>query len=151
MSAVPRSRLAVVTCMDARIDVLATFGLKLGDAHVIRNAGAVVSDDVLRSLALSQRLLETRSVRIVAHTSCGLLDLDARAVAEEMTRGTGRHLPFDLGAFSDLDDHVRDQVAAVRGCPWLLHADDVLGQVLDVETGTLRDVIFDPRSGDVTR
>ena len=133
-------RLAIVTCMDARIDPNPALGLAIGDAHVIRNAGATVCDDVLRSLVLSQRLLGTRAVRVVGHTSCGLLDLDEAKVAHEIAREVGQHLPFDLGAFFNIDDHVREQVETVRGCPWLLHVDDVLGHVFDVETGTLRDV-----------
>jgi carbonic anhydrase len=109
-SAAPRQRLAIVTCMDARIDPVETFGLTIGDAHVIRNAGAIVSDDVLRSLLLSQRLLWTRSVRIVAHTSCWLLHLNEEQVVAELRAEAGQHLPFGLGAFSDLDDHVRQHM-----------------------------------------
>jgi carbonic anhydrase len=136
----PRRHVAVVTCMDARIDPGRALGYELGDAHVLRNAGAVVTDDVLRSLVLSQRLLDTRAVVVMAHTDCGLLGLDDDDVARALEEDTGHAPTFAAGGFADLDDHVREQVARVRACPWLLHCDDVTGCVYDVTAGAVRPV-----------
>jgi len=140
MSAIPRQHLAIVTCMDARIDPQRALGLSLGDAHVLRNAGAVASDDVLRSLVLSQRLLETRAVAVMAHTECGLRGVHDDELAGQLERETGQLPPFAFGSFADLDEHVRTQVARVRACPWLTHVDDVRGCVLDIADGTVRSV-----------
>lgn len=139
-SARPNLGVAVVTCMDARIDVHAMLGLRQGDAHVIRNAGGVVTDDMLRSLLVSQRLLETRAVMLIHHTACGLLDVDDDEVADAVERDTGARPHFPLGAFDDLDDAVRRAIAAVQGCAFLPHRDAVRGFVYDVHTGTLREV-----------
>ncbi|GAC1328751.1 MAG: carbonic anhydrase [Candidatus Dormibacteria bacterium] len=140
VSAIPSQHLAVITCMDARIDPFGALGLEPGAAHVLRNAGALVTDDVLRSLVLSQRLLQTRSVTVMAHTDCGLRSLRDAEVAREIEAETGAALPFALGSFSDLEQHVRDQVTRVRSCPWLRHTDDVRGCILDVADGTVREV-----------
>jgi len=126
--------------MDARIDPQRVLGYDLGDAHVLRNAGAVVTDDVLRSLVLSQRLLGTRTVVVMAHTACGLREVHDENLSRELTSLTGVAPPFAFGAFSDLDAHVREQVARVRACPWLPYPDDVRGCVLDVDDGTVRSV-----------
>jgi carbonic anhydrase len=139
-AAVPRRHLAIVTCMDARVDVFRAFDLAEGDAHVIRNAGAVVTDDVLRSLVLSQRLLETRTVWIVGHTDCGLRKVDEQELLRELAWETGRVPPFPIGSFRDLAQHVHVSVAAVRECPWLPHHDDVHGFVYDVDDHTVRDL-----------
>ncbi|HYL53824.1 MAG TPA: carbonic anhydrase [Acidimicrobiia bacterium] len=141
LRAIPRKHLAIITCMDARIDPQRALGLELGDAHVLRNAGAVVSDDMLRSLVLSQRLLETRSVAVMAHTECGLRDVHDDELARQLERETGSAPPFAFGAFHDLDEHVRGEVGRVRACPWLAHVDDVRGYVLDVSDGTVRTVV----------
>jgi carbonic anhydrase len=138
--AVPRQHVAIVTCMDARIDPQHVLGYEFGDAHVLRNAGAVITDDVLRSLVLSQRLLETRAVVVMAHTDCGLRGIHDDALAAELEHETGQAPPFAFGAFHDVDEHVRAQVERVRGCPWLARVDDVRGCVLDVETGAVRPV-----------
>ena len=128
--------------MDARIvDPQGALGFDLGDAHVLRNAGAVVSDDILRSLVLSQRLLETRTVVVMAHTDCGLRKVHDDELARQLTRETGQAPPFAFGAFFDLDEHVRTQVEVVRACPWLPHVDDVRGCVFDVSDGTVRTVV----------
>jgi carbonic anhydrase len=140
-SAIPQRHLAIVTCMDARIDPQHALGLEFGDAHVLRNAGAVVTDDVLRSLVLSQRLLETRAVVILAHTDCGLRKVHDDDLARQLEAETGELPPFAFGAFFDLDEHVRMQVDRVRKCPWLPHGDDVRGQVLDIAQGTVRAVV----------
>jgi carbonic anhydrase len=139
-SAIPRRHLAIVTCMDARIDPQGAFGLTLGDAHVLRNAGAVVTDDVLRSLVLSQRLLQTRAVAVMAHTECGLRELHDAQLAQQLAWETGQAPPFAFESFFDLDEHVRAQVARVRTCPWLPCVDEVSGWVLDVADGTTRAV-----------
>jgi carbonic anhydrase len=140
-SPIPRRHLAIVTCMDARIDPQRVLGLELGDAHVLRNAGAVVSDDMLRSLVLSQRLLETRSVVVMAHTNCGLRDIHDDDLVAELTAETGVAPPFAIGAFFDLEEHVRSQVERVRTCPWLTYVDDVKGCVLDIESEQVETVV----------
>ncbi len=141
LSAIPRRHLAIITCMDARIDPQHALGFELGDAHVLRNAGAVVTDDVLRSLVLSQRLLETRSVVVMAHTDCGLRKVRDDEMARRLAEETGEAPPFAFGAFFDLEEHVHLQVARVRTCPWLHHVDDVRGCVLDIAAGEVRPVV----------
>jgi carbonic anhydrase len=126
--------------MDARVDALAAFDLQPGDAHVLRNAGAVATDDMLRSLVLSQRALGTRSVWIVAHTDCGLRRIKDDELARELAWETGAPPPFAFGAFSDLDEHVRSQCEVVRACRWLPHVDDVRGFVYDVSDRSIRAV-----------
>jgi len=140
-SAIPQRHLAIVTCMDARIDPQHALGFELGDAHVLRNAGAVVSDDVLRSLVLSQRLLETRSVMVMAHTDCGLRRVHDDDLARQLEAETGELPPFAFGAFHDLDEHVRAQVERVRTCPWLPQREFVSGCVLDIADGSVRQVV----------
>jgi carbonic anhydrase len=127
--------------MDARIDPHRALGLELGDAHVLRNAGAIVSDDMLRSLVLSQRLLETRSVAVMAHTECGLRDIHDDELVRQLTEETGTAPPFAFGAFYDLDEHVHGEVQRVRECPWLPYVNDVRGYVLDVSDGSVRTVV----------
>jgi carbonic anhydrase len=141
LSAVPRKHVVIVTCMDSRVDPLAGFGLEHGDAHLLRNAGAVVSDDVLRSLVLSQRLLETRSVWVLAHTDCGLRKVHDDVLAEQLEAETGAAPPFAFGAFFDEADHVREQVERVRTCPWLSFVDDVHGFIYDISDGGVREVV----------
>jgi carbonic anhydrase len=140
LTARPSLRVAVVVCMDARIDVHASLGLKQGDAHVLRNAGGVVSDDVLRSLLISQRLLGTQEVMLVHHTGCGMLELDDEELAAAVERDTGSRPPFALGGFRDLDEDVRRSVRAVAECSNLPHREVVRGFVYDVDTGRLREV-----------
>ncbi len=127
--------------MDARIDPQRALGIEFGDAHVLRNAGAMVSDDVLRSLVLSQRLLETRAVAVMAHTECGLRDVHDDELARQLAWETGQAPPFAFGAFYDVDEHVRQQVERVEACPWLPHVTDVPGFVLDVSDGSVRTVV----------
>jgi carbonic anhydrase len=141
LSARPTLRVAVVACMDARIDVHAALGLQQGDAHVIRNAGGVVGDDVLRSLLISQRLLGTREVMLIHHTGCGLLDFTDDELAAAVERDTGVRPPFALGAISDLDADVRVCIRTIDACAYLPHRDVVRGFVYDVATGQLREVI----------
>lgn len=139
-AAEPARRLVVVTCMDARIDPLRAFGLQLGEAHVLRNAGGVVTEDTLRSLLVSQRLLGTRQVMVVHHSGCGMLSVRDEELADEVAQETGARPPMPLGGMRDLDESVRQSVRRVRDCPYLPHRDAVSGHVLDIESGALRDV-----------
>ena len=138
----PARRIAIVTCMDCRLDVLAALGLEQGDAHVLRNAGGVVTDDVIRSLAISQRRLGTREVMLVHHTDCGLQKLSDDGFREELWRDTGLSPSFAIEAFDDVDTSVRQSILRVRCSPFLLHRDreKVRGFVYDVGTHGLREV-----------
>jgi carbonic anhydrase len=135
----PALRLAIVACMDARLDPHALFGLRPGDAHVIRNAGAIVTDDVIRSLTLSQHVLGTRAVILLAHTGCALEGLDGYALRSRIVSETGHDTPVDFGPFDDLEDHVRAQVDRLAAHPWSM-AVSIQGLIFDVTTGQLRDV-----------
>lgn len=135
----PARALAIVTCMDARLD-LAGMGLSHGDAHILRNAGGVITEDVIRSLAVSQRALGTTRVMIVHHTDCGLLRLDDEEFRDELMRDAGVEPPFALHAFTDAEAHVRASIARVRASPFLPHRDEVRGFVYDVASGTVREV-----------
>src|SRR3954465_7192494 len=120
---VPARRTAIVTCMDARIDPLAALGMHLGDAHVIRNAGALVTDDAIRSLAISQRMLDTRAVVVMGHTDCGLEGLDEEAALAAIAQEAGTAPSWRLGAFASVDDQVRASVARLRESPFVPHRD----------------------------
>jgi carbonic anhydrase len=135
----PARRMAIVTCMDARVDIYRALGLRPGDAHVIRNAGGIVTDDVLRSLLLSQQLLGTEEIVVVQHTLCGLLGLRDDELAAQIEAETGERPPFALGGFEDLDASVRASIARLEGSALLQRRDRVRGFVLDVETGRLRE------------
>jgi carbonic anhydrase len=126
--------------MDARIDVLPALGLALGDAHVLRNAGGLVTDDVLRSLAISQRALGTTAVALIHHTRCGMLGFDDAAFRAKLATSAGTPPGWDVPGFEDVHDAVRRATAAVRGCPWLEYREDVRGFVFDVDSGLLHDV-----------
>jgi carbonic anhydrase len=143
MDARPVQKVAVVACMDARLDVHAALGLRLGDCHVIRNAGGVVTDDTIRSLTVSQRALGTRSIALIHHTGCGLLSLteDFRV---ELEREVGIRPTWALESFTDLDQDVRQSMARVGASPFLPHRDDIRGFVFDVRTGLLREVAPHP-------
>ena len=137
----PARRVAVVACMDARLDLFSILGLKPGDAHLIRNAGGVATDDVIRSLAISQRKLETREVVLVHHTNCGLLMFTEDEFRAELQADTGLKPTWAAEAFTDLDADVRNSMQRIRTSPFIPHRDQVRGFVYDVETGTLREVI----------
>ncbi len=137
----PARRVTVITCMDARIDPVALLGLQLGEAHVLRNAGGVVTDDVIRSLAISQRALGTNEVMVVQHTSCGMKGLDEAALGRELEEAAGEAPPFALGGFEDLDQSVRDGVDRIYRSPFVANRNDVRGFVYDVTTGRLREVV----------
>ncbi len=136
----PRKHIAVVACMDARLDVYAMLGLQLGDAHVIRNAGGVATDDVIRSLVISQRLLGTREVVLVHHTDCGMLTFTDDELKRQIERETGIRPPFALEAFPDVEADVQQSIARIQASPFIPHKDAVRGFVYHVESGRLREV-----------
>ncbi|HEX3337485.1 MAG TPA: carbonic anhydrase [Jatrophihabitans sp.] len=136
----PKLRLAVITCMDSRLDLFGALGLDVGDAHLIRNAGGVPTDDVLRSLALSQRALGTREVVVIHHTECGMDGFDDAAFRMELAEKTGQEPTWDVQGFTDLYEDTRRSVEIVRTCPWIPHRDDVRGFVFDVATAVLTEV-----------
>lgn len=139
MDARPVQQVAVVACMDARLDLFAALGLELGDAHIIRNAGGVVTDDTIRSLTISQRALGTSSVVLIHHTGCGLLGL-TEDFRRELEAEVGQRPQWAVEAFVDLDSDVRQSMQRVRTSPFLPHRDDVRGFVFEVATGLLREV-----------
>lgn len=138
---VPRLPVAVLTCMDARLDPHRMLGLQEGDAHVIRNAGGVANDDAIRSLVVSQRKLGTREVVVILHTDCGMRTFLEDAFAEELEAETGVRPPWRTTAFhADIDADVRRAVARIRNSPFLPHVDAVRGFVYETTTGRLREV-----------
>lgn len=136
----PRRGLAILTCMDSRIDPLALLGLALGEAHVIRNAGGIVDQGAVRSLVISQRKLATREVLVLQHTGCGVLGLDDEAFAREIEADAGVRPAWGGGGFADLDESVRRSVEALRAEPALPRRDAIRGAVLDLATGEVREV-----------
>ncbi|WP_078998449.1 beta-class carbonic anhydrase [Streptomyces sp. WM4235] len=143
MDARPVLQVAVVACMDARLDLHAALGLKLGDCHTIRNAGGVVTDDTIRSLTISQRALGTRAVILIHHTGCGLESL-TEDFRHELEDEVGQRPAWAVEAFRDVDQDVRQSMQRVRTNPFLPFRDDVRGFVFDVHTGLLREI--DPAS-----
>jgi carbonic anhydrase len=142
-SALPRAparKLAVLACMDARIDPNKLLGLNDGDAHVIRNAGGVVSDDAVRSLAISQNLLGTEEIVLIHHTDCGLLNVTDDEVAAKLEAETGQKPDWPIHAFDDLEQNVRTSIAKLEQSPFVPHTDRITGYVYEVETGRLREV-----------
>ena len=139
----PRRRLAIVTCMDSRLDVFAALGLHHGEAHILRNAGGVITDDVIRSLAVSQRRLLTREVMLIHHTDCGMQKLTDDGFRAELQEASGVAPAFAIESFSDLDGDVRQSLRRVRRSPFLLHTDCIRGFVYDVDTHGLREVHVD--------
>jgi carbonic anhydrase len=136
----PGKGLAVVACMDARLNVYALLGLEEGQAHVIRNAGGVVTDDVIRSLAISQHLLGTREVLLVHHTDCGMLTFTDDEVKADLEAATGLRPHFALEAFGDLERDIRQSIARIKHSPFVAHKDSIRGFVYDVHTGALQEV-----------
>ena len=136
----PAKQVAVVACMDARLNVYAILGLAEGEAHVIRNAGGVVTDDEIRSLAISQRLLGTREVILIHHTDCGMLIFTDDGFKASIQEETGIKPEWAAEAFSDLDEDVRQSIARIKVSPFVPHTDQVRGFVFDVATGRLREV-----------
>jgi carbonic anhydrase len=136
----PARKMAVVACMDARINVYGALGLQEGDAHVIRNAGGVVSDDVIRSLAISQRLLGTEEIVLIHHTDCGMLTFTDDEFKAAIEKETGIRPEWAAEAFSDLDGDVRQSIARIKASPFIPSKDAVRGFVYEVESGRLREV-----------
>src|SRR2546430_5912202 len=137
----PRMKLAVLTCMDARIDAAALLGLRPGDAHVIRNAGGRASGDALRSLAISQAILGTREVMLLHHTDCALGRFTESDLAERITAATGHPFTEELGCFTDPIDAVLEDVDRLRGYTGLVHRDKVRGFMYDLAANALREVL----------
>jgi carbonic anhydrase len=136
----PAKGVAVVACMDARLNVYGILGLAEGDGHVIRNAGGVVTDDVIRSLAISQRLLGTHEIILIHHTDCGMLTFTDDEFKAGIQGETGIKPPWAAEAFRDLDTDVLQSIARIKASPFIPHTDEVRGFVFDVATGRLREV-----------
>ena len=136
----PGRKLAVVACMDARLIPTKVLGLQEGDAHVIRNAGGVVTDDAIRSLAISQRLLGTEEIVLIHHTDCGMLTFNDDDFKRSIQDETGVKPSWAAEAFSDLDEDVRQSIARIKASPFIPKTDSVRGFVFDVATGTLNEV-----------
>jgi carbonic anhydrase len=140
----PARKLVILTCMDSRMDLEQLLGLRVGDAHMIRNAGGLASDDAIRSLILSTNLLGTRSIAVIQHTECGLMSITDEEFRWRLSNATGKdasHLRFH--AFRDLDQNVREQIGLIRDNPFLPRQIAVRGFVYDVKRGSLREVRLD--------
>jgi len=136
----PSRPVAVVTCMDARIDVYRALGVEEGEVHILRNAGGVVSDDVIRSLMISQRLLGTREVMVIHHTNCGMQTFTDDGMKRQIEAEVGIRPPFALEAFPDLEQDVRQSVARIKASPFIAHKGAVRGFIYDVGRGTINEV-----------
>jgi carbonic anhydrase len=136
----PTTHVAIVTCMDARIDPVRMLGLQWGDAHVLRNAGGVVTEDTVRSLMISQRLLGTSEIILIHHTDCGMLTFRDDELKDAVEAETGIRPTFATEAFTDLDDDVRRSIARIQGSPFVPRTQVIRGFVYDVHTGRLREV-----------
>jgi carbonic anhydrase len=136
----PAKQVAIVTCMDARLSPYVMLGLSEGDAHVIRNAGGVITDDEIRSLVISQRLLGTREVMLIHHTGCGMLTFSDDEVKSQIQQEVGIKPLFALESFTDLEEDVRQSIRRIEASPFIPHKDSVRGFIYEVETGRLREV-----------
>lgn len=136
----PAKKVAIVACMDARLDPARALGLEEGDAHVIRNAGGVVTDDAIRSLTISQRLLGTEEIILVHHSDCGMLTFADDDLRSQIEQETGVRPHFALESFTNVEDDVRQSIARIKASPFLVHTDRVRGFVYDVKTGRLHEV-----------
>jgi len=136
----PGRKIAVLACMDARLNPYGLLGLQEGDAHVIRNAGGVVTEDEIRSLAISQRLLGTEEIILIHHTDCGMLTFTDDAFKADIEAETGIKPAWAVETFPDLDADVRQSVARIKASPFIPNKDSVRGFVYEVETGKLREV-----------
>jgi len=136
----PGAKVAVVACMDARLHPYGLLGLKEGDAHVIRNAGGVITDDEIRSLAISQRLLGTEEIILIHHTDCGMLTFTDDEFKRSIQEETGIKPEWAAESFTDLDEDVRQSIARIQASPFIPNKDSVRGFVYEVETGKLREV-----------
>jgi carbonic anhydrase len=142
----PAKKVAVIACMDARLIPTRVLGLEEGDAHVMRNAGGVVTDDEIRSLAISQRLLGTEEIILIHHTDCGMLTFSDDEFKRSVQEETGIKPQWAVEAFTDLDDDVRQSMARIKASPFIPRKDSVRGFVYDVATGRLREVTGEPSS-----
>lgn len=140
LHAAPARKIAVVTCMDCRIDPLRALGLELGDAHIIRNAGGLVTADVIRSLAVSQHKLNTSAILLIQHTSCGLASFDDDQFRSSLEDETGSVPPWPPQPFGEQDQNVRDGVVTLRSSPFITHREEIRGFIFDVDTGRIREV-----------
>jgi carbonic anhydrase len=136
----PAKKVAVVACMDARLIPTRVLGLEEGDAHVIRNAGGIITDQEIRSLALSQHLLGTEEIVLIHHTDCGMLTFSDEEFAARLEQATGSRPSWSAGAFTDLEGHVRGSMARIEESPFIPRKDKVRGFVYEVESGRLREV-----------
>jgi carbonic anhydrase len=136
----PARKVAVLACMDSRMDLVGLLGLKLGDAHMIRNAGGVVTDDAIRSLAISQRMLGTREIVLLHHTDCGMQTFSDDEFKRSLLDEIGIKPAWAVEAFDDLDEDVRQSIARIQASPFIPHKDSVRGFVYDVHTGALREI-----------
>ena len=136
----PSRHLAIVACMDSRLKIFGLLGMNDGESHVIRNAGGVVTDDVIRSLAISQRLLGTTEIILIHHTDCGLLTVTEESFKMEIQNETGVRPPWAVEAFTDVYEDVRQSMARIKASPFIAHKDKVRGFVFDVATGRLNEV-----------
>jgi carbonic anhydrase len=136
----PARGVAVVACMDARLDVHKILGLEEGDAHVIRNAGGVITDDEVRSLTISQRLLGTREVILIHHTDCGMLTFSDEELKAQIHEEVGMKPHFSMESFSDLEEDVRQSIARIKASPFIPRKESVRGFIYEVETGRLREI-----------
>jgi len=137
----PAKQVAIVACMDARLETGALLRLVEGDAHVIRNAGGVVTDDVIRSLTISQRLLGTREIMLIHHTDCGMLTFTDADLKQQILDETGIKPPFAMEAFANVDADIRQSIARIKRSPYIPLKEQVRGFVYEVESGQLREVI----------
>jgi carbonic anhydrase len=140
LAAPPSKRVAVLACMDARLIPTRILGLGEGEAHVLRNAGGVVTDDAIRSLAISQNLLGTEEIVLIHHTDCGMLTFTDDEFAAKLEDETGRRPEWPARAFSDLEGNVRDSIARLEASPFIPNKDSIRGFIYDVKTGELREV-----------
>jgi carbonic anhydrase len=136
----PSKRVAVLACMDARLIPSRLLGLTEGQAHILRNAGGVVTDDAIRSLAISQVLLGTREIVLLHHTDCGMLKVTDEEIAAKLEETTGERPQWSANAFSDIEQSVRDSIARLRDSPFIPNKDSIRGFVFDVKAGELREV-----------
>ena len=139
-AAAPTLRVTIVACMDARLPVEGAVGLKIGEAHVLRNAGGIVTDDIIRSLWLSQQALGTREIMLIHHTKCGVQGVDENAVRAQARELTGQAPSWAAGGFDDIVEDVRESMRRLRTSPFVVHDEVLRGFVYDVDTGDLHEV-----------
>ncbi len=141
LSSIPRRKVAIISCMDARLDLSKILGLENGDAHIIRNAGGIITEDVIRSLLISQRLLKTEEIMVIHHTDCGMLKFNENDLKDRIQQETGIRPQFELGAISNLEDDVRKSIFKIVSNPFIPRKDRVRGFIYDVKTGRIKEVI----------